>query len=442
MVRYFLLLISVVLLLFLFTCSGYQYESISAQAIIDEALIFDNENSYFAAAAPTTVPTPVPVDPPSSFDARLTIIPQETEAPSSEKQSVESEDPVSMSGTTESKEQIADIPDWYESTERGIKVPILMYHNLLAGSVAGDGLNVSEEAFEDQMHTLKSYGYNTITFNDLYEHYMYGSSLPDNPVIITFDDGYASNYTIGYPILKKYGFSACIFIITNAIGNSGYLSESQLREMASGGLIDIQNHSVSHSYYLPGMSESKIDSELSDSKNRLESITGSNVNIFCYPIGRYSQRLIGKLIEHGYIFSVTTKYGLASKEHNPFLLRRIRVMGSDSGIELKAKIEKLTKRITRFIGIPEETITPEPSPEPYVEPEPQQSEEPDQEQSPGTEPSTGPEQPGQTTEQMKGSLSEPVPDESPGPDSETSAPPEPGPVPDSENEENKVNDPE
>ncbi|NLL96455.1 MAG: polysaccharide deacetylase family protein [Clostridiaceae bacterium] len=278
------------------------------------------------------------------------------------------------------------------------------------------------------MKQLKAYGYNTITFSDLHEHYMDGSPLPKNPVIITFDDGYESNYTIGYPILKKYGLNACIFIITNAIGNYNYMNESQLKEITSSGVIDVQSHSASHSYDLPYMSGNKIDSELLDSKMRLESITGNKVNIFCYPSGRYSQRLVDKLIEHEYIFSVTTNYGLASKKNNPFLLRRIRVMGSDSGKELKAKIETLTKRITEFIGIPEETIIPEQSPEPSIEPKPDQSTESDPQTS------TEPEGPGQTDEDETKPSEESIMEESDSPEPDTTAQPKPDPESDLEDE--------
>ena len=77
-----------------------------------------------------------------------------------------------------------------------------MYHNLLKLCSRRQPECISQ-AFDDQMNQLKARGYNTITFSNLYDHYMNGSPLAENPVIITFDD-MESNYTIGYPI-KKYG---------------------------------------------------------------------------------------------------------------------------------------------------------------------------------------------------------------------------------------------
>ena len=245
-------------------------------------------------------------------------------------------------------ENIIDWTKWYKSKEKGIKVPILMYHNLLKGASQGDGLNVSEAVFEDQVLCLKSYGYNGITFEDLYKHYMEGAQLPSNPIIITFDDGYKSNYTIGYPILKKYGMKACIFMIADAIGSPNYMSTDELREVTASGIIEIQGHSMTHDDSLSTMEKSRLRKELKDSKAKLEEILGKTVNVFAYPYGKYSQSLMDELMAEGYIFSVTTEYGCASKKANPFLLPRIRAGGSDSGMVLKKRIEGLTGRKTPY----------------------------------------------------------------------------------------------
>ena len=79
---------------------------------------------------------------------------------------------------------------------------------------------------------------------DAYEH---GTPLPEKPVIITFDDGYADNYENAYPILKKYGFKATIFLIydfTNTYPN--YLTWDQIAEMKESGLIRFESHTMTH----------------------------------------------------------------------------------------------------------------------------------------------------------------------------------------------------
>lgn len=250
----------------------------------------------------------------------------------------------------------------YMSKEKGLKVPILMYHNVLEGDVKGDGLNVSEKALEDQLATLKAYGYHTITFDELYQHYNENANLPENPVIITFDDGYKSNYTLAYPLLKKYDMKACIFMITNAIGSKNFMTKSELQELSDSGLIEIQSHSVSHDYQLASMSSTAMAQELYNSKNILEEITGKPITVFCYPYGRTSKKLIQEVKNQGYLLSVTTQYGCASKKSNPLTLPRIRVSGEDTGIALKKKIEALTGRITKPQPTSEPTPLPEASP--------------------------------------------------------------------------------
>lgn len=427
--RYIILFLYSIIILSLFVGSGNQYNSVSLSA----GVLIDEENTYYQEFLSSTPATPTPS--PSSILSIDTSTPIKVEALPVENEIVE--EPATPSSTPVPQAKISEMPDWYTNTESGIKVPILMYHNLLEGSAAGDGLNVSVEAFDDQMHQLKAYGYNTITFNDLYNHYMNGSPLAQNPVIITFDDGYKSNYTIGYPILKKFGLKACIFVITDVIGHGNYLNEEQLREMASSGVIDVQSHSASHEYYLYADSKDDIADELSKSKTRIETITGKDVNVFCYTCGKYSQRLVNELINQKYVFSVTTKYGIASKKANPFLLPRIRVMGGDSGINLKAKIVRLTGIVTKYIGIPEDTSIPEPIPEPAIEPDqsidsgldndPNQPAELEQNQSADGEPA-----PDQPIDSEPDQITEPNSEESTIPKSE----PEATPDNDSENEVN------
>ncbi|MCX7772980.1 MAG: polysaccharide deacetylase family protein [Clostridia bacterium] len=227
-----------------------------------------------------------------------------------------------------------------------------MYHNLIKAG-EGDGLNVTGKVFANHMQILKAYGYNAITFEELYAHYMDGASLPPNPVIITFDDGYKSNYTMAYPILKKYGFKACVFVISKAIGNNNYMSAAEIKEVSDSGIIDIQAHSVTHDYYLSKMKKSRLVNELSECKKTLEGITKKPVRIFCYPYGKHSEALVNELFNQGYVISVTTKYGCASKKLNPYLLPRLRVDGRESGSALKSSIEHLTGIHTKYVGLPD-----------------------------------------------------------------------------------------
>lgn len=130
------------------------------------------------------------------------------------------------------------------------QVSILMYHHLAEEGDGGDTISVTR--FEEHMAALQAAGYTAVSFADLYNYVNYGTDLPEKPVVITFDDGYTSNYTLAYPILQKYGMKATIFVIGVSVGKDTYkdtgvamtphFSLEQAGEMQQSGLISIQSH--------------------------------------------------------------------------------------------------------------------------------------------------------------------------------------------------------
>jgi hypothetical protein len=109
-------------------------------------------------------------------------------------------------------------------------VPILTYHSFDYGKGL---LSVAPENFERQMHYLKDKHYNVISLEEFVNGMKAGRIFAHNTVVITIDDGYENNYTCAYPVLKKYGFPAIIFLITNNIGNNTcYLNWNEINEMS------------------------------------------------------------------------------------------------------------------------------------------------------------------------------------------------------------------
>ena len=104
--------------------------------------------------------------------------------------------------------------------EISAQVPILMYHHIAEGET--NFVTVTPGEFEDQMKTLCENGYTAISLAELYAYVIHGTELPENPIVITFDDGYTSIYEYAYPILEKYGMNATIFTIGYAIGAETY----------------------------------------------------------------------------------------------------------------------------------------------------------------------------------------------------------------------------
>lgn len=137
-------------------------------------------------------------------------------------------------------------------------------------------------------------------------------SNEDNPVVLTFDDGYKDFYTNAFPILKKYKFKSTIFIITDKVGQNGYMTWEDLSELSESGLVEIGSHSISHPD-LSKTSESLQKEQLLKSKSEIETNLGIEVVSFCYPSGKYNETTLRLLPITGYKYAVTTRAGLYEK---------------------------------------------------------------------------------------------------------------------------------
>ncbi len=120
-------------------------------------------------------------------------------------------------------------------------IPVLMYHKV--GDDKDNDAVIREDLFREQMKFLKDNGYNPLTMDQLYDYVVNGAAVPEKPVVLTFDDGYADTYSIVYPIMKEYGFPATVFINPGDIGTR--LTWDQVAEMHKNG-ITIANHGFQH----------------------------------------------------------------------------------------------------------------------------------------------------------------------------------------------------
>ena len=162
----------------------------------------------------------------------------------------------------------------------GKEIPILMYHAIAEEPTTEmTELFVRPSEMEEHIKYLVENDFQTITFEDLDNI----GAFP-KPVMITFDDGYECNYNILFPLLKKYNVKATIFAVAGSVWSKGRLSESQIKEMSDSGLVSIQSHTVSHPD-LTSLEADKLDYELSESKERIEKLTGKPVIALAYPSG-------------------------------------------------------------------------------------------------------------------------------------------------------------
>jgi peptidoglycan/xylan/chitin deacetylase (PgdA/CDA1 family) len=199
------------------------------------------------------------------------------------------------------------------------------------------GLTVDPTAFEAQMAYLAGHGYHTITFSDLADRYDRGKPLLDNPVIVTFDDGWAEQYTTVYPILRRYGLIATFFPPTNWINGSGLtLNWTQIEEMSQAGM-EFGSHTLNH-HILPDQTPDEVRRQLAQSKAILEQHTHRPVVALAYPIGAWSPAVAALVPRAGYRVAVGIFAGVEQRAADRFALHRVSV---GYGVPLRTFITRL-----------------------------------------------------------------------------------------------------
>jgi len=205
-------------------------------------------------------------------------------------------------------------------------VPILAYHSV---AYKEDSPFVVPENFIKQMEYIKKKGYEVITLDELVESIKNKKRLKRNKVVITFDDGYKNNFEYAYPILKKFGFPATIFLATNYIGNDErFLDWDQVRIMSKNN-ISFGSHTKAH-FYLGVINDEKgAFEEIVGSKKRIEQEIGIAVDYFCYPGGGFNERVKEIVKQAGYKGACATNRGFVNFNKDAYELKRIKVNNSD-----------------------------------------------------------------------------------------------------------------
>ena len=221
----------------------------------------------------------------------------------------------------------------------GSKILVLNYHQIQNSPTS---LSIPPADFDEQMHYLYSHGYVSITPDELYSGLNGEIELPPKPVLITFDDGYADNYTNAFPILKYYGMRATIFVIPAFVGvYSNYLTWDEMREMEDNG-ITIESHTMHH-YKLEELPDDEIRSELLNSKLKIEEELGHPVEFLAYPTGTYNLHIAGIAKEVGYKGAYTIKYGNVDLGSNFYALERVPIFNT-AGHTMKNFYERIEYR--------------------------------------------------------------------------------------------------
>jgi peptidoglycan/xylan/chitin deacetylase (PgdA/CDA1 family) len=233
-------------------------------------------------------------------------------------------------------------------TERK-KVPILMYHSISDhASPKFKQFTVSPKLFAEHMAYLHQHRYTPITVTQFATALSQsGARLPERPVVITFDDGFADFYTEGLLVLRRYGFAATLYVATAFInGTSRWLQREgetarpmltwdQLSEINASG-IECGGHSHSHPQ-LDTLSQAEAYGEIVQSKRLLEQHLGQEVSSFAYPFGYHTAGIRRQVQKAGYTSACAVKHALSSETSDAFALARLMVR-SDTSVDALAAL--------------------------------------------------------------------------------------------------------
>lgn len=269
---------------------------------------------------------------------------------------------------------VSSVASGYSLASESVRVPVLMYHHLVPESTGiKGGPVITAELFERQMEALKQAGYNTIDFRQLHDFMAEGKRLPPKPVLITFDDGYESNYIYAYPVLKRLRMKATINVITGLVPAETtpsfnprvltYLSWDQMREMAGSGLIDFQSHTRDLHKFVPKAPgkegyaaitplydartgkvetpeefERRIKADLIESRRAIEENLGLEVFVLTYPYGVFSDDTRRLAREAGYTMQVTIKEGFNQRRGDMTQIRRFNITQAMSPAQVLERI--------------------------------------------------------------------------------------------------------
>lgn len=207
---------------------------------------------------------------------------------------------------------------WLGSPGSGI--PVLTYHHI--GADAG-WLYVSETDFEQQLLYLRGQGYTPISVAELAAGLSGKAKLPNRPIVLTFDDGYDDNYRAALPILLRQGMRASFFVVTGKIGQPGYMTWSQARQMREQGM-EVGSHTVHH-YTLNEINLKEMERELLASRLMLESNLPAAPAVFANPFGETAPAVVDLLARTGYQAACSSVVGLNRPGENLFMIRRLSV---------------------------------------------------------------------------------------------------------------------
>jgi peptidoglycan/xylan/chitin deacetylase (PgdA/CDA1 family) len=214
-----------------------------------------------------------------------------------------------------------------------------MYHVIAAPptGVAFPDLFVRPNDFAAEMNWLGQKGFHAVALHQVYAYWRAHGSLPQRPIVISFDDGYSSQETNALPVLHKLHWPGVLNLKVNAVQKYN-LPFWRVRVLIKAGW-EIDAHTITHPD-LTTLDDKRLWVEVRGSRVELRHMFHVPVDFFCYPSGRYDAHVIAAVRRAGYLAATTTNYGLA-RPASSYTLSRVRVNGSDGLLGFEHKLQAL-----------------------------------------------------------------------------------------------------
>ena len=199
----------------------------------------------------------------------------------------------------------SDRPGVVRVTPDSIAVPIIVYHSVAHPkahwTAAQREYNVPPDVFEAQMAYLREIGVAVVTFSALVDAVTAGCDLPGRAVVLTFDDGWVTQYEHAVPVLERFGYDASFFVFTNPLGRDArFMTWPQLRELRHAGF-EIGSHSRTHPYLTRLDDPRAMRVEVAGSREVLERELGGTIRYFAHPFGVSTTAVEAAVREAGYV---------------------------------------------------------------------------------------------------------------------------------------------
>jgi peptidoglycan/xylan/chitin deacetylase (PgdA/CDA1 family) len=223
---------------------------------------------------------------------------------------------------------------------RAAAVPILMYH-VIAPAPAGapyPGLYVTPHEFAAQIHALVHAGFHGVTLDQVRAAWLGTAGLPTRPIVLTFDNGYRSQYTAALPVLRRAGWVADENLqLTGLPPREGGLTRREVKALVGAGWeLDTQGYDHAD---LTELDPAQLRFQVAVTRARIRQLYGVAVSWFCYPSGHYNPGVVDAVRSAGFVGATTVVAGWARPDDDWFTLPRLRVLAGTTPTELLAQID-------------------------------------------------------------------------------------------------------